>query len=187
MSDWLKVSGYLIVSPDLPNNFGKHHNDTFWYAEHMEDPHCWISRILNANQQNWQTTDHTIRYILPSTLHIRWEHRFKALTEDEIIFFTDEEKEKLLFPSGSEGPLDLSISSRLDPYYGLQYHVTFNGSLRNRSDLTMVIDWWTTIKKYLKITDGHIFASTATNYFEDSLHLEFGHDAKTSKVAVDLT
>lgn len=102
--------------------------------------------------------------------------------QDEEFIIPKEDIKKLSFPCGTDGPINLSISPNLSVYSGLLYHVVFGGNLKGMYSVKEVVEWWRTIKKYLTVVDGHFFASSETDYYEDSIHTyPWGGDAKDGK------
>lgn len=169
MSDWVKVSGYMIISPEIPNIFGKYKDNEEWSRELLYDPNSWVASILPESREKCNYT-YNYKHVLPSVLYIDWVRESQSggvIHEDEIVNISDIDKKKLSFPTGSEGPLDLSITPRLSSAYGLVYHVVFDGSLRDRSELEPIKDWWSTIKKYLVINRGYIYASSLGTEYSD--------------------
>lgn len=156
MSDWTKVSGYMIVYPEIPvNSFGKYAGDPYWDGRTDEDPYRWIASILpEARARNmWEYP--SVRIPKLPVLYITWTKR-DTEEEELLVEHPLADLVKLAFPAGSEGPLDLTISSVLSHYYGHTFHVVFNGNLRGVSDITKIVDWWHTVQKYLRVYQGHI-------------------------------
>lgn len=167
MSFWAEASGYLIVYPEIPR-FGRYKdNDDYFPEYHLEDPHCWVARLLTSNREKWSWA-RASRYVLPPTLFVRW---FKdgEFVDDEIISIPDEDSKALVFPTGSEGPLQLTVSPAMDEFYGLAWHVTFHGKLRDVETLDAIVKWWNTIKKYLSIRSGHIECECHNKYYTDTI------------------
>lgn len=166
MSFWVEASGYLVVRPDIPR-LGKYKHNDDYFPEYMEDPHCWVARLLTSNREKW-TWARSDRYVLPPTLFARW---FKdgECVDDEIIAMPDEDSKALAFPAGSEGPLQLTVSPAMDEFYGLVWHVIFHGRLRDVENLDAIVKWWNTLKKYLSIHSGHIECECHNKYYTDTI------------------
>ena len=166
MSFWTDASGYLIVYPEIPL-FGKYKDNDDYSHQYLEDPHQWVAMLLTSNREKW-TWARDERYVLPSTLFVRW---FKdgEFVDDEIIAMPDEDSKALVFPTGSEGPLQLTISPAMDEFYGLVWHVTFHGRLRDVENLDAIVKWWNTLKKYLAIHSGHIECECHNKYYTDTI------------------
>lgn len=187
MSFWTKVSGYMTIKPVFPDTIGEKHNgDDDWTKDVCYDIHAWIAQLLPDNRERFWRKKRN----LADSFYIKWR-RYNDLLgcdefQDEEFIIPQEDIEKLSFPSGSEGPLDLTISVNLSAYHGLTYHVVFGGNLRDVYSVKEVVEWWRTIKKYLIVADGHFFASSETDYYEDSIHKHsWGGDAKEGKENYD--
>lgn len=157
MSSWTKVSGYMIVLPEIPvNSFGKHAGDGSWIGRTDEDPYRWIAAVLpDSRDSNMWEYPH-ICLPRPPMLYVTWTNDDSEEEAEELITCPTPDLIKLAFPTGSEGPLNLTISSVLSRHYGHTLHVVFNGNLRGVHDIAKVVDWWSTIQKYLSLTQGHI-------------------------------
>lgn len=172
MSFWSEVNGYMIIEPEIPDCFGKHAGVDDWTRKVMYQPHEWVSRLLPAMREAWDR-EHAWRTVLPGGFYIDWEtyeDDGTVVYDDDICYIPDEDAQKLRFPAGSEGPMSMTISTRLDPFYGMQFHVVFDGNLRDVENIDAIVEWWETIKKYLVIKEGHIFAASEDTYYEDSVH-----------------
>ena len=169
MSFWAQASGYLVVAPEIPR-LGKYKHDNDYFPKYMEDPHCWVARLLTSNREKW-TWASWERRVLPSILFVRW---FKdgECVDDEIIAIPDEDSKALVFPTGSEGPLRLTVSPAMDDFYGLTWHVTFHGRLRDVENLDAIVKWWNTLKKYLTISSGHIECECHNKYYTDTIAID---------------
>lgn len=181
MSFWTEASGYLIVYPEIPL-FGKYKDDDDYAHQYLEDPHRWVAQILPGAREksHWERPV----LVLPSSLFVRW---FKdgECVDDEIIWIPDEDSKALSFPSGTEGPLQLTISPAMDEFYGLVWHVTFHGRLRDVENLDAIVKWWNTLKKYLAIHSGHIECECHNKYYTDTITTNYKEYGKTLYVPED--
>jgi hypothetical protein len=181
MSFWTEASGYLIVYPEIPL-FGKHKDDDDYSHQYLEDPHRWVAQILPGAREksHWERPV----LVLPASLFVRW---FKdgECVDDEIIWLPDEDSKALAFPSGTEGPLQLTISPAMDEFYGLVWHVTFHGRLRDVENLDAIVKWWNTLKKYLAIHSGHIECECHNKYYTDTITTNYKEYGKTLYVPED--
>lgn len=183
MSFWVKVSGYMTIKPVFPDTIGeKHKGDDDWTRDVCDDIHSWIAQLLPDNRERFWRKKRN----LADSFYIKWTKGDDEFQDEEFVI-PQEDIEKLSFPSGSDSPLDLTISVNLSAYQGLTYHVVFGGNLRDVYSVKEVVEWWRTIKKYLTVADGHFFASSETEYFEDSIHKHpWGSDAKDGKKLYDI-
>lgn len=157
MSDWTKVSGYMIVYPEVPvNSFGKYAGDPDWDGRTDEDPYRWIAAVLPESRDRNMWEYQSVRIPKLPLLYVTWTNDNTGEEESELVEPSLSDLVKLAFPTGSEGPLDLTLSSTLSRYYGHTFHVVFNGNLRGVSDITKIVDWWHTVQKYLRVYQGHI-------------------------------
>lgn len=181
MSFWTEASGYLIVYPEIPL-FGKYKDDDDYSHQYLEDPHRWVAQILPGAREksHWERPV----LVLPASLFVRW---FKdgECVDDEIIWIPDEDSKALSFPSGTEGPLQLTISPAMDEFYGLVWHVTFHGRLRDVENLDAIVKWWNTLKKYLAIHSGHIECECHNKYYTDTITTNYKEYGKTLYVPED--
>ena len=181
MSFWTEASGYLIVYPEIPL-FGKYKDDDAYSHQYLEDPHRWVAQILPGAREksHWERPV----LVLPASLFVRW---FKdgECVDDEIIWIPDEDSKALSFPSGTEGPLQLTISPAMDEFYGLAWHVTFHGRLRDVENLDAIVKWWNTLKKYLAIHSGHIECECHNKYYTDTITTNYKEYGKTLYVPED--
>lgn len=180
MSTWTHCSGYMVVSPDKPMFGTLHSNEDGWVGEYSFDgERQWIGQLLVTprEQCGWNYDECSV---LPVSSLIEW----KKYTSDEIIeerevyYYSEEDNKKLQFPSGSEGPLNLTVTACVNKH-GLVWHVVFHGFLRNYETCQPIVKWWNTLKKYLTIYNGHIYASSGKDYFEDTIYDEdYGKEEK---------
>jgi hypothetical protein len=181
MSFWTEASGYLIVYPEIPL-FGKYKDNDDYSHQYLEDPHRWVAQILPGAREksHWERPV----LVLPASLFVRW---FKdgECVDDEIIWLPDEDSKALAFPSGTEGPLQLTISPAMDEFYGLVWHVTFHGRLRDVENLDAIVKWWNTLKKYLAIHSGHIECECHNKYYTDTITTNYKEYGKTLYVPED--
>ena len=181
MSFWTEASGYLIVYPEIPL-FGKYKDNDDYAHQYLEDPHRWVAQILPGAREksHWERPV----LVLPASLFVRW---FKdgECVDDEIIWIPDEDSKALAFPSGTEGPLQLTISPAMDEFYGLVWHVTFHGRLRDVENLDAIVKWWNTLKKYLAIHSGHIECECHNKYYTDTITTNYKEYGKTLYVPED--
>lgn len=181
MSFWTEASGYLIVYPEIPL-FGKYKDNDDYSHQYLEDPHRWVAQILPGAREksHWERP----ALVLPASLFVRW---FKdgECVDDEIIWLPDEDSKALAFPSGTEGPLQLTISPAMDEFYGLVWHVTFHGRLRDVENLDAIVKWWNTLKKYLAIHSGHIECECHNKYYTDTITTNYKEYGKTLYVPED--
>lgn len=185
MSDWVHIHGYMTVSHEIPNNFGKYRKDDSYVREIIgETPDTWIAALLTNARSMW-CDDKSIQesQILPYCVEIVWQNYLRDgdladyKAERELIYFDEADKKKLLFPAGSEGPLDLSVTACLDDG-GLYWHIVFNGNLRDRHELKPFIEWWKTINNYLAVINGYFYCSNKVNYWEESIADEYHKEKK---------
>lgn len=171
MSDWAHIHGYMIISP-VVKPMGKYKDDPDWKGERMYcDDNSFIGQLLTTarlvmkepyfnEDRNLEKWRHSCGFCWPG--EIEWMHTDTLQTEREFFSLPEEDIDALIFPHGSEGPMNMTITADLDDS-GLLWHVVFIGNLRDVSDLTAIKNWWHTLQKYLGILTGHIYANTSCN------------------------
>ena len=178
MSDWAHVHGYIIVGP-IVKPMGKYKDDPTWKGERMYcDDNSFIGQLFTkarlAMQEPYFDEERNLEEWRLNFIHlpieIEWTNTSTLQTERELFTLPEEDIDALIFPHGSEGPMDMTIAANLDDR-GLAWHIVFVGNLRDVDDLTPIENWWATLQKYLYISSGHIYASTSYNdeTFVDSI------------------
>lgn len=170
MSDWTRIHGYMIISPVI-KPIGKYKDDPDWKGERIYcDDNSFIGQLFTKarldmkepylneerNLEEWRLN------FIHRTIEIEWINISTLQTEREFFSLPEEDIDALIFPHGSEGPMDMTITADLDDS-GLLWHVVFTGNLRDVSDLTSIKNWWETLQKYLEVLAGHIYANTSCN------------------------
>lgn len=168
MSDRTHIHGYMIISP-VVKPMGKYKYNPDWKGELIYyDDNAFIGQLLTkaklAMQQPYFDEERNLAEWRLNFIHrpieIEWINIDTLQTEREFLELPEEDIDALIFPHGSEGPMDMTIAANMDDR-GLAWHVVFTGNLRDVDDLTPIKNWWTTIQKYLKVYTGHIYASTS--------------------------
>ena len=170
MSDWAHIHGYIIVGP-VVKPMGKYKDDPSWKGERMYcDDNSFIGQLFTKarlamkepyfneerNLEEWR-----LKFI-HRPIEIEWTNISTLQTERELFTLPEEDIDALIFPHGSEGPMDMTIAANLDDR-GLVWHIVFVGNLRDVDDLIPIKNWWHTLQKYLYISSGHIYANTSYN------------------------
>lgn len=171
MSDWAHIHGYMIISP-VVKPMGKYKDDPDWKGERMYcDDNSFIGQLFTKaklamkepyyneerNLEEWRLS---FGFCWPG--EIEWINTSTLQTEREFFSLPEKDIDALIFPHGSEGPMNMTITADLDDS-GLLWHVVFTGNLRDVSDLTAIKNWWNTLQKYLEVLAGHIYANTSCN------------------------
>ena len=194
MSDWISVTGYMVINDGLPCRIGKYGKP---FDEEISDEEfmtMWngklcgtnvsnmLGKVLIAMSKNWKyLTDEPYN---PFGFHdkIVWK---KAIIEDNGLYVGDEEEEEwfrwdelklndkpllecLQFPCGSEGPLDVTVTPHIDEF-GTMWHIVFNGNLRDRTDAYFehIKRWWKAVQTMFNVSKGYIKTSFGDDYWED--------------------
>lgn len=172
MSDHAHLHGYMIISP-VVKPMGKYKDNPDWKGTRMYcDDNSFIGQLLTTAREamqepylseecNLEYWRNTFGYCWPG--EIEWTNIHTLQTEREFVGLPEEDRDALIFPHGSEGPMDMTITANLDDK-GLVWHVVFTGNLRDVSNLTAIKKWWNTLQKYLNVLAGHIYADTSCNY-----------------------
>ena len=171
MSAWTHCSGYMVVSPEKPMFGTLHVNEEDWTSEYSFDKdQQWVGQLLVTAREEygWSWDDYPI---LPVNSIIEWKKYTsdEVIEEREVYNYPEEDNKKLRFPSGSEGPLNLTVTACVNKH-GLAWHIVFHGCLRDYETCQPIAEWWNTLKKYLTIYSGHIYASSRDDYFEDTIY-----------------
>ena len=178
MSDWAHIHGYMIISP-VVKPMGKYKDNPEWKGERIDcDDNSFIGQLFTKakldmkdpyfneerNLEEWRI------YFRHRTIVIEWINTSTLQEEREFLDLPEEDIDALIFPHGSEGPMNMTITADIDDR-GLIWNVVFTGNLRDVDDLTPIKNWWTTLQKYLDITAGHIYTNTSFNdeTFTDSI------------------
>ena len=194
MSDWVKVSGYMVIGDGLPCHIGKYgkpfdeeifddESMTMWNGEicgaTVSD---MLGKILIGMSKKWKYLSD--KPYNPFGFHDRilWK---KPIYDDEKMFIKDEEEEEwfrwdklklkdkfllecLQFPCGSEGPLDITVTPYIDEF-GTSWHIVFNGNLRDRTDAYFehIKSWWEAMQTMFNIGCGYIVAESQGKKWEN--------------------
>ena len=157
MGHWVDVSGYMVVNNAIPTHFSKLHNDEgMWTTE----PFCmstvdWLYSLLTGAREAsgckypWAGLPTHISY-----MHCNAE---TGEEEDEVVWVSEEDERKLVFPAGNEGPADLTVTANIRGGY-LRWYVIIEGSLGDACySIKPFVEWWETITKYLDVVHGHFW------------------------------
>ena len=186
MSAWVKVSGYMVISDDLPCRIGKYGKP---FDEDISDEEflaMWngelcgstvsdmLGKVLIGMSKKWEYL--ADKPYNPFGFHdkIFWK---KPMHDDEGLYLGDEEEEEwfrwdelklkdktllecLQFPCGSEGPLKITVIPHIDER-GTSWHIVFNGNLRDRTDCYFehIKSWWEAMQTMFNVGSGYIRAS----------------------------
>lgn len=177
MSNWLYVSGYMVVSDYLPCKIGKKYtidgeNDLSPSAELCGyNVSTMLGSVLVSLRQRWAYYHDKSYNPFNYQDRILWKI---PIVDDNGSFIKDEEDEEWIkwdemkigetpflkvmeFPCGSEGPLDLTITPHIDEW-GTSWHIVFNGNLRDRdsSYIKHIEEWWKVMQLLLNVESGYI-------------------------------
>jgi hypothetical protein len=183
MSDWIHVTGYMVISDGLPCRIGKYGKPFDEVISDEEFMRMWngeicgmtvsdmLGKLIIAMTNRWMYF--TDKPYNPLGFHDRifWK---KPIMEDNGLYVGDEEEEEwfrwdeqklkdkpllecLQFPCGSEGPLDVTVTPHIDEW-GTSWHIVFNGNLRDRdsSYFEHVKSWWEAMQTMFNVGSGYI-------------------------------
>lgn len=171
MSDHAHLHGYMIIA-SVVKPMGKYKDNPDWKGTRMYcDDNSFIGQLLTtareamqepylSEERNLEYWCNTFDYCWPG--EIEWTNISTLQTERELLELPREDIDALIFPHGSEGPMNMTITADLDGR-GLVWHVVFTGNLRDVSNLTAIKKWWKTLQKYIDILSGHIYANASCN------------------------
>lgn len=194
MSNWVTVHGFMILKETFPYekltkvvDFEEDNNDIFYSFSNASfsggyTNRNWVYQLLIGARED-AISDRN-RHGLPKNITLEWdiyndgddvedvqdEHSLKYRRFYEDIEIPEEDCIKAKFPSGSEGPLMLTVTTCFD-YDMPIYHVVFSGSLRDQCSLDFIKDWWDMMKKYSNMCHGHIYATNGISEWENTAHL----------------
>ena len=178
MSDWIHVTGYMVVGDGVPCNIGKKYKEDLENDMTPTGEICGITasemlgKILVTLRNKWKyfcdkpynPFDYYGR-ILWKVPYMNGSGEWERDDEEEEWFVWKELKldddtnflEALQFPCGSEGPLDLTVIPHIDQW-GTSWHVVFDGNLRDRENtyFKKVKIWWRAIQQLLNVNSGYI-------------------------------
>lgn len=191
MSDWIHVTGYMVVGDDVPCKIGKK------YKEDMENDMTPTGEICGSNVSLMLgkilvTLRNKWKYFCdkpynPFGYHgrILWKvpymnccGEWERDDEEEEWFIWEELKlddgtnllEALQFPCGSEGPLDLTVIPHIGEL-GTSWHIVFDGNLRDRdsSYFDKMKIWWKAIQQLLNVYSGYICCTWLDEKWKDEI------------------
>ena len=186
MSNWVNVSGYMVISNDLPCRIGKYGKAfdeeisdeeflTMWHGEICGTTVSnMLGKVLIAMSEGWEYLYDEPYNPFNLSDRILWK---KPIYDDEKNFVEDEEEEEwfrwdklklkdkpllecLQFPCGSEGPLDITVTPHIDELR-TSWHIVFNGDLRDRTYgyFEHIKSWWDAMQTIFNVDSGYIKAS----------------------------
>lgn len=194
MSDWIHITGYMVIGNDLPCHIGKYGKPFDEEISDEEFIRMWVGeicgetvsgmlgKILIAMSNRWKYLSD--KPYNPFGFHDRilWK---RPIYDGEKIFVEDEEEEEwfrwddqklkgkpllecLQFPCGSEGPLNITVTPHIDEW-GTSWHVVFDGNLRDRdsSYFEHVKSWWEAIQTMFNVCSGYICCTWLDNKWEN--------------------
>lgn len=193
MSDWVKVSGYMVIGDGLPCRIGKYGKAfdeeisdeeflTMWNGEICDATVSdMLGKILIGMSKNWEYLSDKPYNPLGFHDRILWK---KPIYDDEKNFVEEEEwvrwdklklKDKpllecLQFPCGSEGPLYVTVTPHINEF-GTSWHIVFDGNLRNRTDgyFEHIKSWWEAMQTMFNVGSGYIRASFYPKTWESKI------------------
>lgn len=194
MSDWINITGYMVISDGLPCHIGKYGKPFDEEISDEEFIRMWVGEICGATVSDMLgkiiiTMSKKWKYFIdkpynPLGFHDRilWN---RPIYDGEKIFVEDEKEEEwfrwdelklkdkpllecLQFPCGSEGPLDVTVTPHIDEW-GTSWHVVFDGNLRDRdsSYFEHVKSWWEAIQTMFNVCSGYICCTWLDNKWEN--------------------
>lgn len=139
MSDWIHVTGYMVISNDLPCRIGK-------YGKPFDEV---ISDEEFVKMWNGEICGESVSDMLGKIL-IAMSKKWKYFTDKSLL-------ECLQFPCGSEGPLDVTVTPHIDECR-TSWHIVFNGNLKDRdsSYFERVKSWWEAMQTMFNVYSGYI-------------------------------
>ena len=186
MSNWVNVSGYMVISNDLPCRIGKYGKAfdeeisdeeflTMWHGEICGvTVSNMLGKVLIAMSEGWEYLYDEPYNPFNLSDRILWK---KPIYDDEKNFVEEEEEEEwfrwdklklkdksllecLQFPCGSEGPLDVTVTPHIDELR-TRWHIVFNGDLRDRTYgyFEHIKSWWDAMQTIFNVDSGYIKAS----------------------------
>ena len=170
MSDWTHIHGYMIISP-VVKPMGKYKNNPAWKGTRIDcDDNSFIGQLFTKARLEMKEPyfyeEHNLKEwrinFIHRTIVIEWTNTSTLQMEREFFSLPEEDIDALIFPHGSEGPMNMTITADLDDS-GVLWHIVFTGNLRDVDDLTAIKNWWNTLQKYLNVLAGHIYANTSYN------------------------
>lgn len=179
MSSWVNVSGFMVIEDVLPCNIGDHLNDEQWVGNIVGTSVAeLLGYLINDERQNMLYRRDENYDPLLNSLRIEWrklynydeEPRDYEDVEDEWYDLTEDDKKALLFPCGSEGPLDITVTPYMDRM-GAHWHIVFDGGLRDRTSAYFedLKKWWNTLQKFFNVNVAFIHAECGDKTWEDKI------------------
>ena len=196
MSNWIHITGYMVISNDLPCRIGKYGKPfdekisdkeflTMWNGEicgvTVSD---MLGKILIAMSKKWKYLSDKPYNPLGFHDRILW---MKPIYDDEKNFVEEEEEEEwfrwdnlklkdkpllkcLQFPCGSEGPLNVTVTPYINEF-GTSWHIVFDGNLRDRTDgyFEHIKSWWEAMQNMFNVGSGYIKASFYPKTWESKI------------------
>lgn len=164
MSFHVYCSGYMVITDDLPCKIGKHKGDNEWIGEVYPSS---VAQMLGALLVGMRENCYKEKYNpLINPLRIVWknypnydEEKGLDIIEDEWYDLDDETLKSLVFPHGSEAPLNLTITPHTNKW-GTSWHIVFEGDLRDRdyNYFKSIEKWWKTLQNFFEVGSGYIVA-----------------------------
>lgn len=181
MSSWVNVSGFMVIGDGLPCNFGEHLNDEEWVGNIVGTSVAEMlgNLLIGARQNMLGYRDEDYSPML-NPLRIEWRKLYNYGDDDEPREYedveyewyelTEEDKKALLFPCGSECPLDITVTPYMDKW-GSYWHIVIDGGLRDRTSAYFedLQKWWKTLQKFFNVSSGYIFARSGDKEWEDKI------------------
>ena len=167
MGHWVDISGYMVVENSIPLHFRKlHHDEGMWTTDTVcMNPIDWLDSLLTgarkASGRKYPGAG------IPTHIAYRHYNVETGEEEDECMWVPQEDERKLVFPAGSEGPADLTVTANIRDGV-LTWHVVISGSLGDACySIKPFVEWWETITKYLDITYGHFWCKGADGEYSN--------------------
>ena len=179
MSHWVNVTGFMVIGDGLPCNYGEHANDEQWVGNIVGTSVAeLLGNLLIGERENMLCNRDKDYDPLLNPLRIEWrkmynyddEPRDYDEIEDEWFNLTEEDRKALLFPCGSECPLDITVTPHMDRW-GSYWHIVIDGGLRDRTSAYFedLQKWWKTLQKFFNVSSGYIFARSGDKEWEDKI------------------
>lgn len=183
MSDWIHITGYMVIGDGLPCRIGKYGKPFDEVISDEEFMRMWFGEICGTNvsdmlgkvligmSKKWKYFIDKPYNPFGFSDRIIWK---RAIMDDDGLYLGDEEEEEwfrwdelklkdkpllecLQFPCGSEGPLDVTVTPHIDEW-GTSWHIVFNGNLRDRESYYFehAKSWWEAMQTMFNVCSGYI-------------------------------